>query len=161
MTLARTDRRLFVSMTGISAIGVIDRQKKTLIVKWKLSPEAQGNAALKFDEKNHRLFTATRKPAVFVVLDSDDGRVIASFPCPPMVDDIAFDPANGRIYLSGDESVDVFQQNDRDHYSHVASLRGAFRAKTAILVPQWHRYYLAVPRHLDHGAEVRVFEVGQ
>jgi hypothetical protein len=78
-----------------------------------------------------------------------------------MVDDIAYDSSTRRIYLAGDNSIDVIQQDDSNHYTHLASLPGAFRAKTAILIPQWHRYYLAVPRHADHGAEVRVFEVAR
>jgi archaeosine-15-forming tRNA-guanine transglycosylase len=148
-------------MTGISAIGVIDRQKRTLIAKWKLPPDLQQNVALKLDESNHRLFTVTRKPAALVVLDSDDGKVIASLPCASMVDDIAYDSSTKRIYLAGDNAIDVIQQNDSNHYTHVTTLPGALRAKTAILIPQWHRYYLAVPRHADHAAEVRVFKVGE
>jgi len=37
---------------------------------------------------------------------------------------------------------------------------GGFRAKTGLLVPEWNRYYLAVPRHQAHHAEVRVYKVG-
>jgi hypothetical protein len=33
------------------------------------------------------------------------------------------------------------------------------RAKTAILVPELDRYYLAVPRHGNKEAEVRVYSV--
>lgn len=153
--------RLFVSMTGISAVGVIDLQKRTVTANWKLPSGLQQNVALMLDRPHHRLFTVTRKPAAFVVLDSEDGRVIASLPCAPMVDDISYDPSTKRIYLAGDNSVDVIQQRDANSYSHIASLPGAFRAKTALLVPQWHRYYLAVPRHANQGAEVRVFEAGQ
>jgi DNA-binding beta-propeller fold protein YncE len=161
MAVESSGPRLFVSMTGVSAVGIIERKKNKLVSTWKLPSDVQQNVALKFDEANHRLFTVTRKPAAFVVLDSDDGKVIASLPCASMVDDIAYDPSTKRIYLAGDGSIDVIQQNDPNHYSHIASTPGAFRAKTAILVPQWHRYYLAVPRHADHPAEVRVFAVGQ
>jgi DNA-binding beta-propeller fold protein YncE len=159
MALERAGHRLFVSMTGISAIGVLDRQKNTVVAKWKLPPNIQQNVALKLDEAHHRLFTVTRKPAAFVVLDSNNGSLIASLPCAPMVDDISYDSSTGRIYLAGDNAIDIIQQKDADHYSKIASLAGAFRAKTALLVPEWHRYYLAVPRHDDRGAEVRVFKV--
>jgi DNA-binding beta-propeller fold protein YncE len=159
MVLEKAGPRLFVSMTGISAIGIIDRQKHTLIEKWQLPSATQQNVVLKLDEASHRLFTVTRKPAAFVVLDSDNGKVIASLPCSAMVDDLSYDPSSKRIYLAGDKSIDIFQQNDSDHYSRVGSVPGAFRAKTAILVPQWNRYYLAVPRHANRKAEVRVFEV--
>jgi DNA-binding beta-propeller fold protein YncE len=161
MALETSGPRLFVSMTGISAIGVIDRQEGKLVEKWPLPLEAQRNVALKFDEAGHRLFTVTRKPAALVVLDSDNGKMIASLPCAAMVDDISYDPSSKRIYLAGDKSIDVFQQNDSDHYSRLGSVSGAFRAKTAVLVSQWNRYYLAVPGHAKSKAEVRVFEVRQ
>jgi hypothetical protein len=41
----------------------------------------------------------------------------------------------------------------------VGQVPSSFRAKTAILVPQLNRYYLAVPRHEGKPAEVRIFEV--
>jgi hypothetical protein len=55
--------------------------------------------------------------------------------------------------------VDVFEQKDADHYALLAKTPGAFRAKTAILVPELNRYYLAVPYHEKKDAEVRVYEV--
>jgi hypothetical protein len=41
----------------------------------------------------------------------------------------------------------------------LAKVPGAFRAKTAILVPELNRYYLAVPHHENKDAEVRVYEI--
>jgi hypothetical protein len=76
-----------------------------------------------------------------------------------MVDDMAYDANTKRIYLTGSDFIDVFQQKDPDHYELVGQVPSSFRAKTAILVPQLKRYYLAVPRHEDKSAEVRVFEV--
>jgi hypothetical protein len=77
-----------------------------------------------------------------------------------MVDDMAYDPKHKRIYLAGDGRVDVFEQKDSDHYALLAQVPGAFRAKTAILVSDLNRYYLAVPHHEGKEAEVRVYEVG-
>jgi hypothetical protein len=76
-----------------------------------------------------------------------------------MVDDMAFDPTSKRIYTPGTDFVDVFQQKDADHYEQIGHIPGSFRAKTAILVAQLNRYFLAVPGHGGKQAEVRVFEV--
>jgi hypothetical protein len=94
-----------------------------------------------------------------VVLDSDSGKVIADLPAVGLVDDMAYDAKNKRIYLAGDGFVDVFEQKDTDHYSLLAHVPGSFRAKTAILVPELNRYYLAVPHHDGKEAEVRVYDV--
>jgi hypothetical protein len=74
---------------------------------------------------------------------------------------MSYDAKQKRIYVAGDQFVDIFTQSDADHYALLVRVPGSFRAKTAILVPEWNRYYLAVPHHENHDAEVRVFEVLQ
>jgi hypothetical protein len=101
----------------------------------------------------------TRTPGKLIVLNSDNGKVIADIPAVGFVDDAAFDAQHKRIYLAGDQFVDVFEQKDADHYSLLARVPGSFRAKTAILVPELNRFYLAVPHHEGKEAEVRVYEV--
>jgi hypothetical protein len=92
------------------------------------------------------------------VIDSDTGKVTATVPCVGMVDDIAYDAKLKRVYLSGDQFVEVFQQDDADHYTSLGKMAGGFRAKTAMFVPELNRYFLAVPRRGNKGAEVRVYE---
>ncbi len=75
------------------------------------------------------------------------------------MDDAVYDVQHKLIYLAGDEYVDVFEQKDSDHYALLARIPGAFRAKTGILVPEWNRYYLAVPRHAGKDAEVLVYAI--
>src|SRR5438309_10280378 len=40
-----------------------------------------------------------------------------------------------RIYLSGDQFVEVFKQGDAAHYTSLGKIASGFRAKTAIFVP--------------------------
>jgi DNA-binding beta-propeller fold protein YncE len=162
LALEKSGPRLFVNMTGLNSVGVFDREKHTQLATWSIAETAQHNVPLVLDEANHRLFlAASGKPEKFVVLDSDSGKVVASLPVSSMVDDMAFDPASKRIYTPGTDFVDVFQQKDADHYEQIGHVPGSFRAKTAILVPQLNRYFLAVPAHAGNQAEVRVFEVVQ
>jgi hypothetical protein len=112
-----------------------------------------------FDEAGHRLFISAINPAKLIVLNSDSGTIVTSLPCVSKADDMTYDPKSKRIYLAGSDFIDVFQQKDADHYEQIGHVPGAFQAKTAILVPQLNRYYLAVPRHEGKAAEVRVFEV--
>ena len=91
MELEKSGPRLFVNMSSKSAVGVIDREKRTVIATWSIAQEGQQNLAMAFDEASHRLFTVTRKPAKLIVLDSDSGNLIASLPCVDMVDGAVFD----------------------------------------------------------------------
>lgn len=160
LALEKAGSRLFVNETGLNTVGVFDRGKNTPVASWPITPTAEKNGPLAFDEANHRLFIVTLKPAKLMVMDSETGRVVASLPCVGHADDAAYDAATKRIYIAGgEESIDVFQQQDADHYVALQKIPGSFRAKTAILVPELKRYYLAVPAHENHGAEVRVYSV--
>jgi len=159
ITLEKSGPRMFINITGQNAVGVMDRNKSELGAKWPLPAGDKLNVAMAFDEANHRLFIVTRNPGKLIVLSSDDGKVVADLPAVGLVDDAAYDAQHKRIYLAGDQFLDVFEQKDADHYALLARVPGAFRAKTGILVPELNRYYLAVPHHAGKEAEVRVYEI--
>lgn len=161
MALEKSGPRLFVAEPSNNSVGVIDRTKRTVIATWSIAQEAQQNLAVAFDEAGHRLFTVSRKPAKFIVLDSDSGKIVSSLPCVDMNDGMVYDARLKRIYVPGTEYVDVFQQRDPDHYELLSHVPGAFRAKTSILVPELNRYYVAAPHHGEKSAEVLVFQVSQ
>jgi DNA-binding beta-propeller fold protein YncE len=159
IVLEKSGPRLFCNITGQNAVGVIDRTKGSMLATWMLPAGDKHNVSLALDEANHRLFVVTREPGKLVVLNSDTGKVITTAPAVGMVDDMSFDPKQKRIYVPGNQFVDVFEQKDADHYVLLARVPGSFRAKTGILVPELNRYYLAVPHHENHDAEVWVYEV--
>lgn len=161
ITLEKSGPRMFINITGQNAVGVIDRNKSALAATWSLPAEDKLNVAMAFDETNHRLFIVTRNPGKLVVMNSDNGKVIADLPAVGLVDDAVYDAQHKRIYLAGDQYLDVFEQKDPDHYALLTRVPGGFRAKTGILVPEWNRYYLAVPHHEGKDAEVRVYDVQQ
>jgi hypothetical protein len=159
IVLEKSGPRMFLNITGENAVGVLDRNKTALSATWRLPAGDTQNVAMSLDEANHRLFVITRKPGKLIVLDSDSGKVIADLPAVGFVDDMSYDAKLKRLYLAGDQFVDVFEQKDPDHYSLLARIPGGFRAKTATLVPELNRYYLAVPHHEKNEAEVRVYDV--
>jgi len=159
IVLEKGGPRMFCNITGRNAVGVLDRNKSALTATWPLPAGDTQNVAMALDEANHRLFVVTRKPGKLIVLNSDSGKVIADLPAVGFVDDMSYDAKQRRLYLAGDQFVDVFEQKDPDHYALLAKIPGSFRAKTGILVPELNRYYLAVPHHEKKDAEVRVYEV--
>ena len=159
IVLEKSGPRLFCNITGLNAVGVMDRDKSSLTATWPLPAGDTQNVAMALDEPNHRLFVVTRKPGKLIVLNSSDGKLVADLPAVGFVDDMSYDAQHKRLYLAGDQFVDVFEQKDADHYALLAKIPGSFRAKTGILVPELNRYYLAVPHHEKKDAEVRVYEV--
>ena len=161
MALEKSGPRLFVDIRGKNEVQIYDRNSHALLATWSTAPEGKKPTTIALDEANHRAFVGTRDPAKLLVMDSDSGKVIASLPAPAMVDDMAYQADKKRIYISGSQFIDVFEQHDPDHYDKVGHIPTAFRAKTAILVPQLNRYYLAVPLHEKRSAELRVYDVVQ
>jgi DNA-binding beta-propeller fold protein YncE len=158
MAIEKSGPRIFANIRDRNLVGVIDREKKSVNITWPLG-ELRGNTPLIFDEANHRIFVAGRKPPTFEVLDSDSGKIIASLPTAEMTDDMAFDPAGKRVYVACNDFSVVYSQKDADHYEELGRVPTGFRAKTAIFVPQLKRYYVAAPRHEKEMAKVLVYEI--
>lgn len=158
MAIEKNGPRIFANVRDKSLVGVIDRAKRTVTATWPLG-DLHGNTPLAFDEENRRIFVVGRKPASLVVLDSDSGKIIATLPTAEMTDDMVFDPASKRIYVACNDFAVVYLQHDADHYEELARIPTGFRAKTAFLVPQLKRYYVAAPRHEKEPAAVKVYEV--
>jgi len=159
MAFEKSGTRLFVNVRGNSAVEVFDRTNNKLLATWSVVEAAKKPTAIALDEASHRLFVGTRDPGKLVVLDTESGKIVSSYPGAAMVDDMAFDSGSKRLYFAGTEFLDVFQQTDADHYERIAHMPTAFRAKTAILVPELKKYYLAVPHHEKQVAELRIYEV--
>jgi DNA-binding beta-propeller fold protein YncE len=159
MAIEKFGPRIFVVIRGNNSVEVFDRTTRALTATWPIAQEGKKPTAIAFDEDGHRLFIGTRDPGKLVVLNSDSGKVVSSMPSAAMVDDMAYDAQRKRLYFAGTMFLDVFQQSDADHYNQADHIPTSFRAKTAILVPELNRYYLAVPHHEKQAAELRVYNV--
>lgn len=157
----KSGSRMFVNVRGKNAVEVYDRKSRTLLATWSVAQEGKNPTSMAFDESMHRLFFGTRVPGKLVVMDSESGKIVSAYPAAAMVDDMAFDGGSKRIYFAGTEFLDVFHQQDADHYDRIGHVPTSFRAKTGVLIPELKRYYLAVPHHEKQTAELRVYEVEQ
>ena len=159
MAMEKSGARIFVVIRGKNAVEVYDRSKRTLLATWSIASAGKKPTAIAFDEENHRLFLGSRDPAKLVVLNSDSGEIVASYPAAAMIDDLAFDGERKRIYYAGTLFLDVFQEKDPDHFDLIAHMPTSVRAKTGILIPELKKLYLAAPHHEKQSAELRVYDV--
>lgn len=152
--------RIYANMPTLKQVAVMDRERRVLLNSWPLA-DAEGNTPLGLDEARHRLFIGTRHPAQLVVLDTATGRVVAKIDTNNDADDLFYDPANKRIYVScGEGFIDVLEQRDADHYRLIARVPTVAGARTSAISIEGNRFYLGVPRRGDQPAELRVFRVG-
>lgn len=151
--------RAFINVAGKSEVAVVDKTTRTVTATWPVK-EGQNNAPIALDEPGHRLFVVTRKPFKLVVLNTDTGDSVASFDAPQRTNDITWDAANRRLYLTGDDNIAVFEQHDVDHYSQIALVPSAKGAKTSLLVPGNNTLYVAVsPGEEGKGGAVLRYQV--
>jgi YVTN family beta-propeller protein len=155
--LEHAGNRIFVNVPSAGHIAVVDRDQKKVIATWPMK-DAKWNFPMALDEADHRLFVGCRKPAKLLVLDTETGKTVAALDCVGDTDDVFYDAAAKRIYVSGGAgAITVIEQSDPDHYRESASLATASGARTSLFVPDRAALYLAVPHRGSQLAEIRVY----
>ncbi len=152
--------RIFVNVPKADHIAVVDREKAEVTATWRLK-EAKSNFPLILDEANHRLFSGCRNPTRLLVYDytAKPGRLVATVPISRDTDDLFYDAANKRLYVScGQGTIDVIRQTDADHYTAEKTISTATGARTSLFVPELKILCLAVPHHGNQLAEIRLFK---
>ena len=158
MAFEQKGHRAFVNVSGRHEIAVIDKRSGQVIATWPVK-EGENNAPMALDEANKRLFVVTRKPFKLIVIDTGTGKSLASFDAPQRTNELIFDQANRRLYLSGDDHIAVFTQHDADRYEETARVPSDKGAKTAVYVPELNRLFVAVAGKGTTKAGVLQYEV--
>ena len=159
--LERTGSRIFVNVPSARQIAVVDRKKGNVVATWDLG-EMRANFPMALDEVNHRLFVATRQPAMLLIYDTETAKRIASVPISGDADDLFFDGERKHVYaICGQGAIIVVQQQDTDRYVVLGQVRTAPGARTGLFVPMQKTLYVAVPAQRSAPAEIRVYKVRQ
>jgi DNA-binding beta-propeller fold protein YncE len=154
--IASTKPLIYANIATKAKVVVIDRNTHK-VTDWPLKA-GKANYPMALDEADHRLFVVTRKPAQLLVLDSEDGAMVANLPCVNDSDDLYYDPGRKRIYAPGGEgAIAVIQQVDADHYQSLAKIPTTIGARTGLWYEKRDRFYLAVPATSKQGAALWVY----
>ena len=156
--------RFFICVASRHEIGIVDRAKRAEIGAFPIPVPGLPYAAV-MDEPNHRLFIALRRPEQLIVLNSDSGELVAKLPTAAGADDIFYDVARKRIYISAGVASDpegyisAYQQLDADHYEPFAKIPTGSASATSLLVPDLNRYFVAAQRKDKKDAELQVYQI--
>jgi DNA-binding beta-propeller fold protein YncE len=157
MALEKSSPRIYVNNKAKKQVDVIDREKRALTASWPLT-KCKVNVAMAFDEADHRLFIACRDSQI-VVIDTESGKEITALPITKGVDDAVYDPASKRIYAACDGDANVYEQSGPDNYKLLGKVPTGPVGRTALLVPDLKKYFVAVPQHGTASAKILVYEV--
>ena len=156
--LEQSSRRIFVNVPTAGHVAVVDRHGRSVTVKWPL-PGNPANFPMALDEAGRTLFVGCRRPAHVAVFDTGSGKLITTVPCAGDTDDLFYDAALRRLYVSGGEGfLSIIARGDHGSYQSLAKIPTAGGARTSLFVPQLKRLYLAVPYRGAQHAEIRVYE---
>ena len=133
---------IYVNLEDKSELVAIDSRTLKIKSRWPLAP-AGAPTALAMDVPHHRLFSAGRNPQMLVVLDSDSGKVLQSFPISAGVDAAAYEPETGLLFVSTREGmVHVFHEDSPDKFSEAETIKTEYGAKTMGLDTKTHNLFL-------------------
>jgi DNA-binding beta-propeller fold protein YncE len=160
MAFTDEDPRLFINLAQTNKLAVVDRRTMKLLATWPVPP-AQQNAMVSFDPAQHRLYVVCRSPGMVVVMNSDTGAVVDTQPAPLRADEEQYDPSTHRLYVPGGEGyMSIYDTTDPDHLKLVEKVTTYPGAKTALLLPDLHRLFVAVsPGDSKAMAKVLTYEV--
>ena len=133
---------------------VIEYDGKTLTIKhkWPTAP-CVSPVGLSMDKANRRLYIACRgegptAPGVLVVMNADNGKIVASAPIAIGVDGDVFDPGTGDVFATCRDSGDgktgvtkIFHADSPDKISWVADVKTIYGARTLSLDPKTHHIF--------------------
>jgi DNA-binding beta-propeller fold protein YncE len=156
MALDNYRPHIYVNDKATNQVVVINRFRNSVIAKWPVTLGKQ-NVAMALDEQRQRLFIGCRSGQI-VVLDSNTGRELQALPIAGGIDDLIYDPITRRIYAAANGVIDVFEQTDLNHYVFVGTVTTGTNGRTAKLVPQLSRLFVAVPASGQQNAHILVYE---
>lgn len=153
---------LYVNLIDESAVAVVDLVKRQKVATWKLPPGGHRNLAITLDVAHSRLYVACRDSSMqgsIIVLDSTDGRVIATLPIGGWADGIFLDQKRQRIYVStGVGHLEAYTIEARDVYRREVPVDTAVMAKTSLYSNELDRVYVSVPHLGSTLAQIMVFK---
>jgi DNA-binding beta-propeller fold protein YncE len=157
MAIDASSGEVYVNSRDKIQIDVVSLTTRARVSEWNITA-ADHCVAMALDEKGHRLFSGCRSGSI-VVFDTTSGKQLQAIPISKGVDDLIYDPSKKRLYAACDGDVDVYEQADPDHYNLLGKIPSGPTAKTAILVPELGKLFVAMPQHGETSAEVLVFTI--
>jgi DNA-binding beta-propeller fold protein YncE len=133
---------IYNNLEDHSEVLAIDSRTLQVKSRWPIAP-AGAPAPIAMDREHRRLFVAGREPAMLVVMNADDGKVVQSFPISNGADADVYDPKSGLVFVSTREGwVHIFHEDSPDQFSEAGKVKTEFGAKTMAYDPKTDRIFV-------------------
>ena len=133
--------RIYVNIEDKSLISVIDTKTWKVEKSWPIAPGEEASG-LALDNETHRLFSVCSNK-LMVIVDANDGHVVASLPIGSGCDGVKFDPGLKRAYSSnGDGTMTVVEEVNKDTFKVLENFPTIAGARTLAVDTKTHHIYL-------------------
>lgn len=133
--------RVYCNIEDKSEVAAIDTKTHQVVNTWPIAPGEEASG-MGIDVAHHRLFLGCHNK-MMVMMDSTNGKVIATVPIGDRVDGNEFDPGTQFAFSSnGEGNVTVTHEDTPDKLTVVQTLVTERGARTMALDPKTHNVYL-------------------
>jgi DNA-binding beta-propeller fold protein YncE len=133
---------VYVNLEDKSAVVAFDANSLTVKSTWSLAP-GEEPTGIAMDKDARRLFVGCANQKL-IVMNADNGRVVATLPIGRGVDAVAFDPHLKLAFTSnGEGTLTVVREDAPDKFSVVENAKTQRGARTLALDEKTHDVYLA------------------
>jgi len=144
--------RAYINLVDKDQVAVVDTKAMKVLNKWPTAPGGSP-VGMAMDQVRHRLFIGCRKPQKLVVMDANDGKVIAALPIGAGVDATKFD---GDAFAScGDGTLTVARETAPGTFEVVQTVQTPRGARTMGIDPTTHTLYLPTAEFEPASADQR------
>jgi DNA-binding beta-propeller fold protein YncE len=134
---------VYVDVEDKANIAVVDAKTLKVTAHYDLGGKGGTCAGLAMDVKNRILFAACRNPQNMVVLNADDGKILASLPIGRGTDGAVFNPATMEAFSSNvDGTLTIVKENSPTDFVVEQTLQTMPSAKTLTLDSKTNRVLL-------------------
>jgi len=134
---------LYVDIEDQANVAVVDVKKMAVAAHYDLKGSGGTCAGLAFDAKNRILFASCRNPQNMVVLNADDGKILATLPIGMGTDGAAFNPSKMEAFSSqGDGTLTIVKENGPTSFVVEQNLQTKVSGKTLTLDPKTNHIFV-------------------
>ena len=145
--------KLYVDVEDEKKIAVVDVKTLKVIAKYSLGDSAGEPGGLGLDVKNHILFAMCAKPDVCVIMNADDGKVLATLPLGSGTDGGGFNPATMEAFSSQrDGTLTIIKENSPKSFAVEQTVQTKAGCKTSALDTKNNRIVLICVERLPQAA---------
>jgi DNA-binding beta-propeller fold protein YncE len=136
---------VYIDLESANEVVVVDPVALKVTARYKVG-EGEGPSGIGLDAKNHRIFACCGN-AKMVILDADNGNILATLPTGPRTDAGRFNPETMEAFSSnGNGTLTVVKEDSPTSFAVEQNIETQIGARTCALDSKTHNLYLVTAK---------------